>query len=105
MQGGFQRAPACFTQSNTREPRLSSRGAAAMGRLWLRWRPIVGRLGPALAAVQMVCCSAEQQAAEGSATLLVQELLRPFSLEDFAEKFWERMPLVIRGRCVSREDV
>lgn len=36
--------------------------------------------------------------AEKSAAL-VQELLYPFLLEDFAEDFWERKPLVIRGRC------
>lgn len=31
---------------------------------------------------------------------LVRELMDPFSLQDFAETFWERKPMVIRGRCV-----
>lgn len=38
--------------------------------------------------------------APDKSTRLVQELLSPFSLQDFAENYWERMPLVIRGRCV-----
>lgn len=38
--------------------------------------------------------------ASDKSTRLVRELLSPFSLEDFAETYWERMPLVIRGRCV-----
>lgn len=81
----------------------------------MRRRSLLGVLGSALAAIHVVCCSTEQptqrcssndccleypHAADGS-TALVRELLQPFSLEDFAEKFWERMPLVIRGRCVS----
>lgn len=31
---------------------------------------------------------------------LVRELMDPFSLQDFADTFWERKPMVIRGRCV-----
>ena len=38
--------------------------------------------------------------ASDKSTRLVGELLSPFSLQDFAEKHWERMPLIIRGRCV-----
>lgn len=39
--------------------------------------------------------------APDKSTRLVRELLSPFSLQDFAENYWERMPLVIRGRCAS----
>lgn len=103
-------------QNNNHGGSPSSHGAgSAMGSLWLRRRSLLGILGSALAAIHVVCCSTEQsthrcssndccleypQAADGS-TALVRELLQPFSLEDFAEKFWERTPLVIRGRCVS----
>lgn len=36
--------------------------------------------------------------AAAESTSLVQEVLRPFSLRDFAENYWEKKPLVIRGR-------
>lgn len=31
-------------------------------------------------------------------TSVVRELLHPFSLQDFADEYWENKPLVIRGR-------
>lgn len=40
--------------------------------------------------------------ASDTSTSVVQELLLPFSLTEFAQEFWERKPLVIRGRCVYR---
>ena len=40
--------------------------------------------------------------ASDRSTGLVRELLSPFPLEEFAENYWERMPLVVRGRWVDR---
>eukprot|EP00903_Cladosiphon_okamuranus_P011091 g10467.t1 len=48
--------------------------------------------------------AAKRPVAAEESTALVRELLRPFSLEDFAEKYWERMPLVIRGRPPNHYD-
>lgn len=36
--------------------------------------------------------------ASKKSTSLVRELLSPISLQQFAEDYWERMPLVVRGR-------
>ncbi|CAN0498276.1 unnamed protein product [Ectocarpus sp. 12 AP-2014] len=35
---------------------------------------------------------------------LVRELMDPFSLQVFAETFWERKPMVIRGRSPNHYD-
>lgn len=35
----------------------------------------------------------------GKSAALVTELLHPFSLQTFVDDFWEKRPLVVRGRC------
>lgn len=39
-------------------------------------------------------------AASSTSLARVAELLHPFSLQTFADDFWETKPLIVRGRCV-----
>lgn len=111
--------PGLLAWSPVAAPR-STVGANSMFTTGLRWKSAYTLFLALLTATWCCCCQQEARVcndesaathsdadpmatyprASDKSTRLVGELLSPFSLQDFAEKHWERMPLIIRGRCV-----